>query len=357
MAIVTIVVAIILLIAANALYVAGEFAAVAVSPARIRALAEEGQASARRLQPIVENPRNLDRYIAGCQIGITLSSLLLGAYGEQALAPVLARAFGSLGGWETAAAHSAAFAIVLVGLSVAQMVLGELVPKALALQYADRTATLTTRPISASMRLFAPLIWVFNGSGLAVLRLIGVEPSTERHVHSPAELDLMLSEDTEGGDLDPEERLRLRRALQLSRRRARDLMVPRHQIVGVEIGTSIDEAARRGSTYPYTRFPVYRGDLDSAAGVLHLKDVVRARARGTPAALTDLLRPIISVRPDASAEDLLVGMRRRRASQALVVDARGHTIGLITLGDVLADVFGALADEFKATPARRGRPR
>lgn len=351
MAIVSIFVALALLIAANALYVAGEFAAVAVPRARIRALAEEGQTTARRLVPIVETPERLDRYIAGCQIGITLSSLVLGAYGERALSPVLARALGSLGGWETAAAHSAAFLIVLVGLSVAQMVLGELVPKALALQFPDRAAMLTAPPIGWSMRVFAPLIWVFNGSGLAVLRMLGVRHASERHVHSPAELDLMLAEGGDGA-LDAEERRRLRRALQLSTRRARDLMVPRDEIVGLDIATSLDEAARVGAERPYTRFPVYRGHLDAADGVLHIKDVVRAQARGTPRTVADLLRPIVAVPLDATAEEILVTMRAQRASQALVVDAGDRVAGMVTLGDVLVDVFGALADEFKSARKR-----
>jgi putative hemolysin len=352
MAIVTIFTALVLLIAANALYVAGEFAAVAVPRARIRALAEDGQASARRLQPIVENPAALDRYIAGCQIGITLSSLLLGAYGEQALAPVLAKLFAGLAGWEMAAAHSVAFVTVLVGLSTAQMVLGELVPKALALQFPDRTAMLTAPPIAWSTRLFAPLIWVLNGSGLAVLQLLGVKQAAERHIHSPAELDLLLSEGG-AGTLAASERRRLRRALRLSSRRARDLMIPRHRIAGIELGTALEEVTRIGAERPYTRFPVYRGDLDSTVGILHTKDVVRAQARGTTKVGLDLLRPIVTVPLDASADQILVTMRESRASQALVLDPQERVAGLVTLRDVLGDVFGALADEFKSGPPRR----
>jgi CBS domain containing-hemolysin-like protein len=354
MAIVTIFIALALLVAANALYVAGEFAAIAVPRSRIRALAEAGNKRARRVLPIVDSPHQLDRYIAGCQIGITLSSLVLGAYGEQALAPGLARAIGSLGGWETAAAHSAAFVTVLVGLSIVQMVLGELVPKALALQFPDRAAMLTAPPIAWSMRVFAPLIWVFNGSGLAVLRALGVRGPTERHVHSPAELDHMLSEGGDGA-LAPEERRRLRRALQLSSRRAGDLMIPRDGIVAIELGTALDEAARIGSERPYTRFPVHRGDIDTAIGILHTKDVVRAQGRGTPRAVADLLRPIVRVPFDASAERVLVMMREHRAAQALVVDTQDRVVGLVTLRDLLADVFGALADEFKSAPPRRKR--
>lgn len=352
MVVITIVIAVSLLIAVNALYVAGEFAAVTVPRVRIRALADEGHAGARRLQPLVETPKALDRYIAGCQIGITLSSLLLGAYGQRSLAPVLTPAFGDLGGWEQGTAEVVAAAIVLLGLTLAQMVLGELVPKAVALQFPDRTAMVTARPIKWSLRVFAPLIWVFNGSGLAVLRLLGVVAPTERHVHSPAEIDLLL---TEAGDdsLEPLERRRLRRALRLSSRRARELMIPRHRIVAIEIATSLGEAARICSEQPYTRFPVYRGDLDSVIGLLHTKDVVRAGARGRPLAIADLLRPVARVPLEASADQILVAMREHRVSQALVVDERGRVAGMVALRDVLSDLFGALADEFKSGPPGR----
>lgn len=352
MAIVSIALALTLLIIANALYVAGEFSAVAVSRARVRALADEGKASARRLVPFVDNPQKLDRYIAGCQIGITLSSLVLGAYGQQALSPTFARLLGSLGGWEQPVAHTVAFIVVLVGLSVTQMILGELVPKALALQFPDRTAMVTVVPIAWSLRVFAPLIWVLNGSGLAVLRLLGVQHASERHVHSPAEIDMLLAE-ADGGELDPEDRQRLRRALRLSSRRAKDLMLPRHRIVAIASDATLDDAARLGSEQPYTRFPVYHGDIDNAVGLLHTKDVVRAQAQGTTMSITDLLRPIVRVPLDASAELILVTMREKRASQAFVVDAKGRVAGMVTLRDVLADVLGALADEFKSGPPRK----
>jgi CBS domain containing-hemolysin-like protein len=352
----TIAVAIGLLIAANALYVAAEFAAVAVSRARIRAHAEEGHTGARWLLPFVDQPQQLDRYIAGCQVGITLSSLVLGAYGQATLAPPLAAAFGDLGGWEDAAARSAAFAMVLIGLSVAQMVFGELVPKALALQFPDRTALLTTLSMAWSLRLFAPLIWVFNGSGLALLRLIGIHQAKHRHVHSPEEIDLLLADAGGEGELDADERSRLQRALRLSSLHASDLMVGRDEIIAIEVDTPLDAVMRIGAEQPYTRFPVFRGEIDHPVGILHTKDAVRAHARGTPRALAELLRPMVTLPLDAPADRILVTMRERRASQAMVVDANGRVAGMITLRDVLGNVFGALADEFKSG-VRRPRSR
>ena len=354
MVIVTVAVAIGVLIAVNALFVAAEFSVVAVSRARIRSRAEEGSAGARWLQPIVDQPQQLDRYIAACQIGITLSSLLLGAYGQATLAPPIAAALGDLGGWEGAAAHSAAFVLVLIGLSVAQMVLGELMPKALALQFPVRTALLTTSPMAWSLRLFTPLIFVLNGSGLALLRLIGVRQKSHRHVHSPAEIELLIAEGDSEGALDSGERRRLRRALRLSSLRASDLMVPRDRIVAIEVGTPLDTVIRIGAEQPYTRFPVFRGGIDETVGILHTKDAVRAHTRGAPRLLSELLRPVMQLPLDAAADRILVTMRERRASQAMVVDAAGRVAGMVTLRDVLGVVFGVLADEFKNV-SRRSR--
>jgi len=348
----TVAVALALLICTNALYVAAEFAAVAVPRARIRSRAEEGSAAARWLQPIINAPQQLDRYIAACQVGNTLSSLLLGAYGQAALAPPIAETLGDFGGWEQAAAHSAAFGVVLVGLSVVQMVIGELIPKTLALQFPVRTALLTTSPMSWSLRLFTPLIWVLNGSGLALLKLAGLSHEPHRHVHSPEEIELVLADGDSEGALDDEDRMRLRRALRLSYVRATDLMVPRDSIVAIRADTPLEDAIQMGSEQPYTRFPVIREQIDDVIGVLHTKDAVRAHARGTAQFVGDLLRPVLNLPPDAAADRILVTMRAERASQAMVVDDAGRVIGMVTLRDVLGAVFDVLADEFSTAPQR-----
>jgi putative hemolysin len=347
MIVVTTLVAVVLLLAANALYVAAEFGAVAARGSRIRVMADEGNARARRLLPVVENPVELDRYIAACQVGITLSSLILGAYGQAQIAPHVGVALEHLGGWGTAAAHSAATIVVLIGLTTIQMVLGELVPKAVALQYPNRTVLATEPPMRVSLRLLAPLIWVFNGSGLALLRLFKVEHAEHRHVHTPAEIDLLL---TGGGELEPNERRRLRRALWLSRRRAQDLMVPRHRVVAVDIAWSRERITQVLAESPYTRFPVYRGELDQVIGVLHTKDVVLDQVRGTERKLEDILQPAPKVKLESSADEILRRMREQRTQQAAVLDSKGRVAGVVTLRDVLADVFGSVADEYKGGP-------
>jgi CBS domain containing-hemolysin-like protein len=270
----------------------------------------------------------------------------------------MAELLGELGGWERAAAHSAASIVVLVALSVLQMVLGELVPKGLALQFPERTALATVLPMAWSVRVLRPLIWVFNGSGLALLRLIGVRYTAHRHVHTPGEIDLMLAEGGDTGAIDPEGRRRLRRALRLVSRRARDFMVPRQRIAGIEVDTPFAQAARQIAETPYTRLLVYRGQLDQVVGSVHTKDVVLAQMAERAVALRELMGPVATVTPGATADQVLAQLRERRTQQAVVVDARRRVVGLVTLSDVLGEVFGSMADEVKVKGgARRARVR
>jgi putative hemolysin len=345
------------LIAVTALYVAAELSVVAVRRGRVRQLAEEGNWLAARLLPIVEQRAELDRAIAACQIGITVSSLVLGAYGQATLAPLLSPLFAELGGWSSAAAESVAAVTVLIVLTVLHMILGELLPKSIALEFPTQTSQVTVLPLGWSQRLFAPLLYLFNGSGLLLLKLLRVRLTSQHHVHSPGEIDLLLTESASDDELDLEDRRRLRRALRLGARRARDLMVPRAQIVGLDLKTPMPEVLKLVAESPFTRFPVYRGSLDRVVGVLHTKDVLlRQLERGAPDTIRDLVRPVVTVPAQAGADQVLVSLRERRVQLALVLGEGNSLVGLITLEDVLTEVFGAITDELKGE-GRRRRPR
>lgn len=347
------------LVAATALYVAAELGMVAVRRGRIKQMADEGNWLAARLLPIVDRPAELDRAIAACQIGITISSLVLGAYGQATLAPVITPIFEELGGWGRAAAESASAVAILVLLSVAHMIMGELVPKSLALAYPTQASLATIVPIGWSMRLFSPLLYLFNGSGLLLLKLLRVKATRHHHVHSPGEIDLVLTEQPPDGELDDDERRRLRRALKLGARRARDLMVPRAQIVAIEIDTPVRDVIQTVSESPFTRFPVYRDSLDEVLGVLHTKDLLLRQmdGRGPPESITELVRPVVRVPAQAPADQVLVQLRERRVQLGLVIGERGTLVGLITLDDVLAEVFGAVAGELMSSPRLHRRRR
>jgi putative hemolysin len=343
---------IVLLILFTALYVAAEFAAVSARRGRLRRLAEDGNMLAARLLPVLEDPRELDRYIAASQVGITLSSLILGAYGQATLAPRIAPLFVQFGPMQPATAESTSAAVVLISLTTLAVVLGELVPKSLALQNPTKTALFTVLPMQWSLRLFAWSIWFLNGSGVLLLKLLRVPSTGHRHVHSPEEIALLIAESRDGGLLEPEEQVRLHRALRLGLRTARQLMVPRARLAGIEASTPFDEVLRIVAASPYSRLPVYRESLDTIVGILHIKDVVTRFVQPGRHTVASLMRPIIRVSESMAADRLLALLRERRSHQALVVDARDGVVGLITLEDVVGELLGGVADEFKAAQLR-----
>jgi len=336
------------LILVNAVYVAAEFAAVSARRSRIRQVAEEGNPLAAWLLPVLETPATLERYIAACQIGITVSGLVLGAYSEASIAgsltPLLVKA-----GLQPTTAQSTSIGLVLLLLTVASVIFAELVPKALALQYPTQAALYAVLPMAPSLWAYRPLITWLNGTGLVLRRLLGAPPKAHRHIHSPEEIELLIAESRDGGLLEPDEHRRLRRALRLNLRQAKQLMVPRPDISAIDINTPLDEVIRLVSQSPYSRLPVYRDSIDNIVGMLHTKDLVRwLVSGGTSATLTSVIRPITSVHESVTVDRVLRHLRDRRTHQSLVVDEFGGTSGLITLEDVLSELLGDVGDEFKA---------
>ena len=343
-----------LLILLTGLYVAAEFAAVGARRSRLRRLAEDGNALAGRLLPVVEDARELDRYIAVSQIGITLSSLILGAYGQAVIAPHVAPLLAKSALIDPEIVDWAAAVVVLLVLTTLSMIVGELVPKSLALRDPTQVALWTVLPMQWSLRVFAWSIAVLNGSALLLLRALRVPSTGHRHVHSPEEIELLIAESRDGGLLEPQEQVRLHRALRLGLRTARQLMVPRERLAAIEASTVFDEVGRVVAASPYSRLPVYRGTLDNILGILHTKDIVMDYvAGGRRESILPLLRPIVRVPDTMAADRLLAFLRERRSHQALVVDTGSRVVGLITLEDVVAELLGGVADEFKgAKPAR-----
>lgn len=342
---------ILVLIAVNALYVAAEFAAVSIRRSKVHQLAEEGNSLAKRLLPFIDDTRKLDRYIAVCQIGITISSLVLGAFGQARLAVELVPVFEHLGAAGPTVAQSTSAIVVLVGLTVMQVVFGELVPKSLALQFPVQTALYTVIPMKWSSVIFSWFIAVLNGSGWAVLRLMRIPQGGHRHLHSPDEIDLLLVESRDGGFLDPDEQKRLHQALQLGLRPVRQLMVPRRQIEAVEVTTPVNDILRHVAHGKYTRLPAYRGSIDNIVGMLHAKDLVlHYIEHGGIGSIEQVMRPVLRVPETINATRLLSQLREMRSHQAVVMDEFGGVEGLVTLEDVLVEVFGDIDGKAEPQP-------
>lgn len=338
---------IVLLILLTALYVAAEFAAVGVRRSRLRRLAEDGNTLAARILPVVEDSRELDRYIAVSQIGITLSSLILGAYGQATMAPRLSpllERFGLL----PPTAESTAAILVLALLTILAMIIGELVPKSIALQDPTRTALFTVVPMQWSLRLFSKSIGFLNGSGVLLLKLIGVQATGHRHVHSPEEIELLIAESRDGGLLEPVEQIRLHRALRLGLRTARQLMVPRERLAMVDAAMPFADVVRLVASSPFSRLPVYRGNTDNVVGILHTRDLaIRSVQPNPPSSVAPLLRPIVRIVDTLPVDRLLAFLREKRSHQALVTNDAGGIVGLVTLEDVLSELLGGVGDELK----------
>jgi putative hemolysin len=340
---------ILLLIGLTALYVAAEFGAVGIRRSRLRRLCEDGHPTAARLLPIVEDPQRLTRYIAASQVGITLSGMALGAYAEAVITPRVAPLVGRWSTLSPDTADSLASATVLISLTMVSVVFGEMVPKTVALRYPTETALATTRPMLWSGRLYAWFIVVLDRSSNLLRSLLRVPPATHRHVHSPEEIGLLIAESRDGGLLEPQEQVRLHRALRLGLRDARQLMVPRERLAAIEMKTPLSDVLRIVATSPYSRLPVFRGSLDDIAGILHTKDVVtHFLERGRSGTLAALVKPMLRVADTMPADRLLGFLRERRSHQALVTGPAGTVVGMITLEDVLGELLGSVPDEFKA---------
>jgi putative hemolysin len=342
-----------LLILLTALFVAAEFAAVSARRSRLRRLAEDGSALAARILPVVENPHALDRYIAASQVGITLCSLILGAYAQASIAPRVSPLVERITGLDPETAQSTSAVIVLLLLTTLAMIAGELIPKSLALQNPTRTALWTVVPMQWAERAFAWSIAFLNGSGNLILKLMGVKTTGHRHVHSPEEIELLIAESRDGGLLEPQEQVRLHQALRLGLRTAQQLMVPRSRLAAIDVATPFPEVLRLVAASPYSRLPIYRGAIDEIVGILHTKDVVTSFVsdRRDTSVMT-LLRPIAQVHDSIPADHLLAYMRDRRIHQTLVVGENGVVEGMITLEDVVAELLGGVSDEFKGATAR-----
>ncbi|MBK1717725.1 hemolysin family protein [Thiocystis violacea] len=341
---------VVVLILVNALYVAAEFAIVGVRATRVEQLAARGHRLAIAVLPILHDAARLDRYIAACQIGITVSSLVLGAFGQATIGLALGAFLVAHTGFEPLGAYSLSALITLVALTATQVVFGELIPKTVALQYPIGTVLATYPPMRWSLILFAPFISLLNGSGNLVLRQFGVTAEgSHRHVHAPDEIDLLIRESREGGLLEGKDSERLREALQLGQHRVRQLMVPRRQIVGLDLNAPMDRLLAEIDASPFTRLLVYQDDIDDVRGYLHVKDVAVAIAAGDALqSLQPLVRPLLALPSSLTIDRALSQLRDRRARIALLVNEYGDVDGLISLEDIIRKLLGELSDEFKS---------
>jgi CBS domain containing-hemolysin-like protein len=331
------------LVLANAYFVATEFALVAVRRSQLKIWVREGRLGAPAAARAVEH---LDDAIAATQLGITLASLALGWIGEPALAGLLEPTFTAAGLGGFAYLHGATVLIAFALITFLHVVAGELAPKALALDRPGPVALACAGPLLVFGRAFRPALALMNGAGNFLVRRFGVSGVPSPHsIHSPEELSLLVDEAQAAGAIRSDTGRLLGNVFRLSRTRVRDVMVPRARIFSVPLGMELGALMELVRDQGYTRVPVHDRGLDHPLGVLHTKDLFHLYAERRLFILEDLLREVPDMPPDLSVLEALRRFRRRRAHMALVREAGGPVVGLVTLEDVLEEIVGEIEDE------------
>ncbi|HEV2386145.1 MAG TPA: hemolysin family protein [Candidatus Acidoferrales bacterium] len=344
-----------LLIALNAFFAATEFSLVAVRPTRIRQLVNKGRP---RAKVVAELLAEMGRVISGVQVAITLASLALGFIGVLTLAEVFYPLFRWVPGtWGGAAANTAALVIGFLSLTFLQIVLGELVPKAIGLERAERVALTVARPFLWFLRTCSWAISLLDGVAGRVVRVLGLGRALPHGlVRTAEELQILIQQARERGIVPPREERFIQGAMELGQVDVRAVMVPRPDVHALPVTAPFEEVIRLFSTTQRSRLPVYQGTLDHVLGFVHIKDLVwvvaeRARAfeasrQPPPFDLRNMLREVLIVPESKSASELLFELRARRAGLAMVVDEFGSIQGLVTLEDILEQLVGEIHDEF-----------
>jgi CBS domain containing-hemolysin-like protein len=345
---------IVLLLLVNAFFVVAEFAIVGVPRSAIDARASRNDRLAKLVQGVLDDPKRKDLYIATAQIGITLASLGLGMYGEHVVADWILEAIGESSWAEWLAAHGIASVLAVSILTYFHIVIGEMLPKSVALQSAERIALWLTPPMLWIQTLLYPVVITLNGVANAILRPFGIhhEASNADQYYTSEELQLIVEESEEQGALRTESSKVLQELFEFGELTAGEVMVPRVRITGIPVGAGPDDLRQALGTTPRTRYPVYEGDLDHIVGTYHIKDLLRLLLNGQPVTAAGA-RPAPVVPETALLDSVLSTMRRERAQFAVVIDEHGGTSGVVTLEDLFEEVVGEIDD----SPERRSGPR
>jgi putative hemolysin len=340
-------VGVVVLVLANAFFVASEFALVSVRRTRVTELVEQGNAAAGWVQRATHH---LDRAIAATQLGITLASLGLGWIGEPALAHLLQPVIALFpGDYEAQVSHALSAGLAFALITFLHVVVGELAPKSIALQAPERTALFVARPTVWTSWIFYPVIVLLNGAGSVILRAVGIHPAAAHQmVHSVEELKMLVSASAEGGVVEDEEEEMLRAVFDFGDTLVRQIMVPRTEMVAVPENAGLDEIVHVAGEYPYSKLPVFEGGLDHIIGVVHLKDLLRVLPENHAVAKTarDVMREALYIPETARISSLLSRFRRRRQHMAIVLDEYGGTAGVVTLADLAEEIVGEVSDAF-----------
>ncbi len=339
----------ILLVFVNAFFVAAEYSFVRVRTTQLEELARAGSGRAKLAARI---SKDLEPYVSTVQLGVTLASLGVGLIGEPAVSALIDPVLGWLKAiWEPGF-HVVSFLIAFSLVTYVTIVLGELTPKYLAIQRALQLALWTAYPLHLTYRVAYPFIWLMDRSAAGVLRLVGVKPAGELSAHSDEELKMLVAASARQGVLQESERLIVGNALDFADTLVRQVMIPRTELVAVPEDLDLTGLLAVARQTRFSRFPVYRDDLDHVVGVVHVKDLVGID-RSSHAIARDLMRRVIAVPETLHLDQVLAELRRQSAGLAIVIDEFGGTAGLVTLEDIIEELVGEVRDEFERGEVQR----
>ncbi|RFU63848.1 hemolysin family protein [Peribacillus glennii] len=339
----------VVLIAMTAFFVATEFAIIRVRSSRIEQLIEEGRTGAVAAKRVTSH---LDEYLSACQLGITVTALGIGWLGEPTIAHMLEPAFLKYNIGESTS-HIIAFIIAFSIVTFLHVVVGELAPKTVAIQKAEAVTLAFSKPIIWFYKIMFPIIWALNGSARFITGLFGLKPASEHELaHSEEELRFLLSESYKSGEINQNELKYVNNIFEFDERIAKEIMVPRTEIVSFSIDDTLDDIIDTIQDEKYTRYPVVDGDKDNIVGMINIKEILTAKiSRETlmeETSLKPFIKPIIRVIEAIPIHDLLVKMQKERTHMAILFDEYGGTSGLVTVEDILEEIVGEIRDEFDA---------
>ncbi len=331
-----------LLVLVNAFFVVAEYALVRSRQARLEAMVEEGVRGARL---VLTQLGRIGDYLAACQVGITMSSIAIGALGEPAIAHLLEKIFPGSVAHGVSVAISVIIAYVLI--TAAQSVIGEIVPKLYAIQHAEGLARRTARPLEFFRWVFRPFIFLLNKGSFAILRMLGIDPEAEPEGGTPDELKRLIAQSSSGGQLDVGEASMLTGVFHLHEQEARQVMTPIPAVVTVDVAETVEAAVKRCVATGHSRLVVTEDEnQDRVKGIVHVNQLIKLMLSQGPEARFDRnVRTAPLVPETKPLDDLLADLQRERTELAIVIDEYGRTAGIVTIEDIIEEVVGEISDE------------
>lgn len=332
-----------LLIFINGFFVATEFSMVKVRKSRIETLLIEGNKNAKHTLTIVND---LNSYLSACQLGITLASLGLGWIGEPAVSDILMPLF-NLFSMSKSMIHSISFVLAFAIITCFHIVFGELVPKSVAIISTEKIALYTALPLTVFYKLTYPIMWSFNHSTNLVLKIFGISNVVQQEAaHTDEEIKLLVEESYKHGLIDKTELTFLDNIFDFSEKTAKEIMIPRTDMICVSIKHSFNEIISFALEEKHTRYPVYRDEKDNIIGFIHIKDLYKQKIQGNNENIEHITREIKFVPESMSISELLKVFKKEKAQIAIIIDEYGGTSGLVTIEDILEEIVGEIQDEF-----------